>query len=249
MACFSFSAVHLTCFFAIWLCANIEISMTAYFIIEMDTTEQLNWTGHGMDWFQIGKGVWQGCILSPCLFSLYAEYIMRNARLDEAQAGIKIAGRNINNLICRWHHLYGRKWRRTKELLDESERGEWKVGLKLDIHKTKIMTSSPITSWQIGGETMENHCKWWVQPWNSKTPPPWKKSYDQPKQHINKQTHYFANKGLSSQSYGFSAVTYVCESWTIMKAEHWRIDASLNCGVGEHSWQSLGLKGDTTSPS
>ena len=87
--------------------------------------------GHGtIDCFQIRKGVRQGSILSPCLFNLYAEYIMRNSGLEEAQAGIKIAGRNINNLRCRWHHLYGRKWRRTKEPLDESERGEWKSWLK-----------------------------------------------------------------------------------------------------------------------
>ena len=85
-------------------------------------------TGHGTtDWFQIGKGVWQGCILSPCLFNLYAEYIMRNAGLEEEQSGIKVAGRNISKpQICRWHHPYGIKWRRTKEPLDESERGEWK---------------------------------------------------------------------------------------------------------------------------
>ena len=88
-------------------------------------------TGHGTtDWFQIGKGVRQGCIWSPCLFNLQAEYIMRNAGLEEAQAGIKIVGRNINNLICRWHHPYGRKWRGTKKPLDESERGEWKSWLK-----------------------------------------------------------------------------------------------------------------------
>ena len=88
-------------------------------------------TGHGTtDWFQIGKGVRQGCILSPCLFNWFAEYIMRNAGLEEAQAGIKVAGRHINNLRCiRWNHLYGRKWR-TKEPLDESERGEWKSWLK-----------------------------------------------------------------------------------------------------------------------
>ena len=89
-------------------------------------------TGHGTtDGFQIGKGVHQGCILSPCLFNLYAEYIMRNIGLKEAQAGIKIAGRNINNLICRWHHPYGRKWKGTKKPLDESERGEWKSWLKV----------------------------------------------------------------------------------------------------------------------
>ena len=116
-------------------------------------------TGHGTtDWFQIGKGLCQGCILSPCLFNFYAEYIMRNAGLEEAQAGIKIAGRNINNLRYAplWHHPYGRKWQRTKEPLDESERGEWKSwGLKLNIQKMKIMASGPITSYQIDGETVE----------------------------------------------------------------------------------------------
>ena len=86
-------------------------------------------TGHGTtDWFQIGKGVRQGCILSPCLFNLYAEYIMQNARLVEAQAGIKIAGRNINNLRYA-DHPYGRYWR-TKEHLDAGERGVWKIWLK-----------------------------------------------------------------------------------------------------------------------
>ena len=106
-------------------------------------------TGHGKtDWFQIRKGVCQGCVLSPCLFNFYAEYIMRNAGLDESQAGIKVAGRNINN------HPYGRK-RRTKESLDESEKESEKVGLKFNIQKTKIMASSPITSWQIDGKTME----------------------------------------------------------------------------------------------
>ena len=89
-------------------------------------------TGHGTtDWFQIGKGVRQGCILSPCLFNLYAEYIMRNAGLEEAQANIKIAGRNISNLrYADDHHFHGRKQRRTKEPLDESERGECKSSLK-----------------------------------------------------------------------------------------------------------------------
>ena len=81
-------------------------------------------TGHGTrDCFQIGKGVRQGCLLLLCLFNLYSEYIMWNAGLDEAQAEIKIVRRNINNLICRWHHPYGRKWRGTKEPLDEGERG------------------------------------------------------------------------------------------------------------------------------
>ena len=88
-------------------------------------------TGHGTtDWFQIGKGVHQGCILLPCLFNLYAEYIMWNVGLDEAQVGIKIAGRNINNLRYAHYTTIGRKWRRTKEPFDEGERGEWKSWLK-----------------------------------------------------------------------------------------------------------------------
>ena len=96
-------------------------------------------TGHETtDWFQIGKGVCQGCILSPCLFNFYAEHIMRNAGLEEAQAGIKIAGRNINNLkICRWHHPYGRKWRGTQKPLDERESGEWKTWLKAQHSENK----------------------------------------------------------------------------------------------------------------
>ena len=111
--------------------------------------------GHGTaDWLQIEKGARQDCILSPCLFNFYAEYIMRKVGLEEAQAGIKIARRNINKLRYAdniWHHPYGRKLRRTKEPLDESE----KVGLKLSIQKTKIMVSDPIISWEIDGETVE----------------------------------------------------------------------------------------------
>ena len=108
-------------------------------------------TGHGTtDWFQIGKGVHQGCILSPCLFNLYAEYIMRNAGLDEAQAGIKIAGRNINNLrYADDTTLMAESEEELKSLLMKVKEKSEKVGLKLNIQKTKIMASSPITSWQI----------------------------------------------------------------------------------------------------
>ena len=113
-------------------------------------------TGHGTtDWFQIGKGVHQGCILSPCLFNLYAEYIMRNTGLEETQAGIKIAGRNINNLIYADDiTLMAESEEELKSLLMKVKESE-KVGLKLNIQKTKIMASGPITSWEIDGETVE----------------------------------------------------------------------------------------------
>ena len=114
-------------------------------------------TGHGTtDWFQIGKGVHQGCILSPCLFNLYAEYIMRNARLDETQAEIKIAGRNINNLrYADDTTLMAESEEELKSFLMKVKKESENVGLKLNIQKTKTMASGPITSWQIDGETME----------------------------------------------------------------------------------------------
>ena len=111
-------------------------------------------TGHGRDWFQIGKGVSQGCIVSPCLFNLYAEYIMRNAGLDEAQAGIKIAGRNINNLRYDTT-LMAESEEELKSLLMKVKEESEKTGLKFNIQKSKIMASGPFTSWQIDGKTME----------------------------------------------------------------------------------------------
>ena len=114
-------------------------------------------TGHGTtDWLQIGKGVRQGCILSPCLFNLCAEYIMRNAGLEETQAGIRIAGRNINNLrYADDTTLMVESEEELKSLLMKVKVESEKVGLKLNIQKTKIMASGPITSRQIDGETME----------------------------------------------------------------------------------------------
>ena len=114
-------------------------------------------TGHGTtDWFQIGKGVYQGCILSLWLFNLNAEYIMRNAGLGEAQAGIRISRRNINNLrYADDTTLMAESEEELKSLLMKVKEESKKVGLKLNIQKTKIMASGPITSWQIDGETME----------------------------------------------------------------------------------------------
>ena len=112
-------------------------------------------TGHGTtDWFQIGNRIGQGCILSPCLLHLYAEYIMRNAGLDEAQAGIKIARRNISNLRYADDTTLMAESEELKSLLMKVKAESEKFGLKLNIQKTKIMASDPITSWQIDGETM-----------------------------------------------------------------------------------------------
>ena len=112
-------------------------------------------TGHGTDWFQIGKGVRQGCILSPCLFNLYAEHIMRNAGLDETQAGIKIARRNINNLRYADDTTLMAESEELKSLLRKVKEENEKVGFKLSIQKTKLMAFALITSWQIDGEIVE----------------------------------------------------------------------------------------------
>ena len=127
-------------------------------------------TGHGTtDWFQVGKGVRQGCILSPCLFNFYAEYIMRHAGLEEAEVWIKIAGRIINNLRYNTT-LMAESEEELKSLLMKVKEKSEKVGLKLNIQETNIMTSGPIISWQIDVETVEavsdyfsvlqNHCRW-----------------------------------------------------------------------------------------
>ena len=130
-------------------------------------------TGHGTtDWFKIGKGAHQDCILSPCLLNFYAEYIMRNSGLDETQAGIKIAGRNINNLrYVDDTILMAESEEELKSLLMKVKEESEKVGLTLNIQNPKIIASGPITSWQIDGETvktmadfilggLQNHCRW-----------------------------------------------------------------------------------------
>ena len=158
--------------------------------------------GHGTtDWFQIGKGVHQGCILSPCLFNLYADYIMRNAELDEAQAGIKIAGRNINNVrYADDTTLMAESKKELKSLLMKVKEESEIIGLKFNIQKTKIMASGPISSWQIDGEpvetvanfiflgskiTADGGCSHEI-----KILTPWKESCDQPGQYIKKQILY-----------------------------------------------------------
>ena len=131
---------HLTCLLRNW-CAGQEATVR---------------TRHGTtDWLQIGKGVRQGCILSPCLFYLYAEYILQHAGWDEAQAGIKIGGRNINLRYEDDTTLMSESGEELKSLLIKVKEESEKAGLKLNIQRTKITASSPITSWQIDGETME----------------------------------------------------------------------------------------------
>ena len=133
---------HLTC-----LLKNLYAGQEATLRTEYGTS----------DWFQIGKGVCQGCILLPCLFNLYAEYITRNAGLDEAQAGIKIAGRNINNLrYADDTTLMAESEEELKSLLMKVKEESEKFGLKLNIQKTKIMASCPITSWEIDRETVSD---------------------------------------------------------------------------------------------
>ena len=130
--------------------------------------------GHGTtEWFQTGKEVHQDCTLSPCLFNFCAEYIMWNARLNKAQAGIKISRRNINNLRYANDTTLMAESEELKSLLMKVKKESEKAGLKLNIHKTKIKASGPITLWQIDGGRVRdfiflgsNHCRLWLQPWN-----------------------------------------------------------------------------------
>ena len=195
-------------------------------------------TGHGTtDWFQIGKGVRQGCTLSPCLFNLHAEYIMTNAGLDEAQAGIKIAGRNINNLrYADDTILMSEREEELKSLLMKVKEESEKVGIKLNIQKIKIMASSPITSWKIGGETVEIVADFILG--GSKI------TADGDCRHEIKRRLLLGRKVMTNldsilknkditlptkvhliKAMVFPVVMYRCENWTIKKAEGQRIDA------------------------
>ena len=175
-------------------------------------------TGHGTtDWFQIGKGVCQGCIVSPCLFNFYTEYIMRNAGLEETQAGIKIAGRNIINLRYADDTTFmAESEEELKSLLMKVKEESENAGLKLNIQETKIMTSGPITSWQIDEETMETVTGFIFL--GSKITADGDCSHEI-KRHLllgrkatinldstlkSRDIHYFSDKSPSSQSCGFS---------------------------------------------
>ena len=193
-------------------------------------------TGHGTDWFQIGKGVRQNSILSPCLFNLYAEYIMRNAGLEEAQAGIKIAERNINNLrYADDITLTAESEEELKSLLMKVKEESEKVGLKLNILKTKIMASGSITSWQIDGETVKTVADFVFL--DSKITAVGDCSHEI-KRHLLLGRKVMTNLGSIFKSRDiilptkvrlvkamvFPGVMYGCESWTIKKAEKRRID-------------------------
>ena len=192
-------------------------------------------TGHGTtDWFQIGKGIRQGRILSPCLFNLYAEYIMRNAGLEKAQTGIKIARRNINNLrYADDTTLMADSVEELKSLLMKVKEESEKVGLKLNIQKMKIMTSGPIISWQIDGETVAEFIFL-----GSKI------TANGDCSHEIKRCLFLGRKVMTNldsilksrditlstkihlvKAMIFPVVMYGCESWTLKKAEHQIIDA------------------------
>ena len=190
-------------------------------------------TGHGTtDWFQMGKGVCQGYKWSPCLFNLYAEYIMRNTGLDEAQAGIKISGRNINKLrYADDTTLMAESEEELNSLLMNAKEESEKAGLKLNSQKTKIMASSPIIPWQIGGETMETVTNFIFL--GSKI------TADGDCSHEIKRGLLLGRKPMTNldsifksrditlptkvrlvKAMVFPVVMYGCESWTIKKAEH-----------------------------
>ena len=194
-------------------------------------------TGHGTtEWFQIGKGVHQGCILSPCLLNLYAEYIMRNAGLEEAQAGIKIARRNINNLRYADDTTLMAESEELKSLLIKVKGESEKVGLKLNIQKTKIIVSSPITSWQIDGERVETVAGFIFLgskiTANSDCSHEIKRCLLLGRKVMTNLDGIFKSRDITLstkvhlvKATVFPVIMYGCESWTIKKAECQRIDA------------------------
>ena len=188
-------------------------------------------TGHGTtDWLQIGKGVLQVCILSPCLFNFYAEYIMRNAGLEEAQAGIKISGRNISNLrYADDTTLMAESEEKLKSLLMKVE--SEKVGLTLNIQKTEVMAFDPITSWQIDGKTVEvvadsifggskitanRHCSHEIKRCLLLE----RKIMTNIDSILKSRDITFPTKVCLVKTMVFPLVMYGCESWTIKNAEH-----------------------------
>ena len=190
-----------------------------------------------MDWFQFGKGVCQSCMFSFCLFNLYAEYIRGNAWLDETQAGIKISGRNIDNLRYTVDiRLMVESEEELKNLLMKLEEESEKASLKLNIQKTKIMETGPITSWQIDGETMEtvtdfiflgskitvdSDCSHKIKRWLLL----WRKAMTNLDSILKSKDTTLSTKVHLVKAMVFPVVVYGCESWAIKKAECQRIDA------------------------
>ena len=209
-----------------------------------------------MDWFQIGKGVYQDYILSPCLFNFYAEYIMRNAGLEEAQAGIEIARRNINHLrYADDTTLMAESEEELKSLLMKVKVESEKVGLKLNIQKTKIMASGPITSWQIDGETVETVADFIFLCF---------KTTGDGDCSLEIKTCLLLGKKVMSnldsifKSGDITLPTKVClvkamvfpvVMYGLLRELSTKEFMLLNYGVGEDSWESLGSQGDPTSPS
>ena len=190
-----------------------------------------------LDWFQIGKGVCQGCVLSSCLFNLYAEYIIHNARMDETQAGIKISERNINNLrYADDTTLMAESEKELKSLLMKVKEESEEVFLKLNIQKTKIMASGPITSWEIEWETVETVSDFILG--GSKITADGDCSHEIKRRLLlgrKVMTHLdsilksrditLPRKVCLVKAMVFPVVMYGCEIWTVKKAEHKRIDA------------------------
>ena len=221
-----------------WKRWDYQTTWLASWEICMQVRKQTVRTGHGTtDWFQTGKGVCQGCLLSPCLFNLHAEYIMRNAGLHETQAGIKIAGRNIYNLRYAGDTtLMAESEEELKSLLMKVKEESEKVGWKLNFQKTKIMASGPITSWQIDGETVETVVELIFL--DSKITADGDCSHEITRRLLlirkvmtnldsilKSRDITLPTKVRLVKAMVFPVVMYGCESWTINKAESWRIDA------------------------